>query len=44
MDKIRVLKRKHKQLSDDALDAIAALTLIGVTVLSLIFWLSDMPY
>lgn len=35
----------HEQkLNNDALDTIAALMLIGVSVLGLIFWLSDMPY
>ncbi len=34
----------EEKLSNDALDAIAALMLIGVSVLGLIFWLSDMPY
>jgi hypothetical protein len=36
-------KTSHKKTSNDALDAIAALTLVSVLVLSLIFWFSDMP-
>jgi hypothetical protein len=39
------LKHKNpKHLSDDALDAIAALTLIVVIVMAVVFWLSDLPY
>lgn len=35
---------KITHLSDDTLDALAALTLIAVSVMAVVFWLSDMPY
>jgi len=45
MQKVKIFKKiSSTKMSNDALDAIAALTLIGVSVLGLIFWLSDMPY
>lgn len=34
---------KQKQISDDAFDAIAAVILIGVVVLGVVFWLYGMP-
>ena len=37
-------RKDAKKLSNDALDVVAAITLISVGVLGLIFWLSDMPY
>lgn len=45
MNKVKLFQKISSQkMSNDALDAIAALTLIGVSVLGLIYWLSDMPY
>ena len=44
MDSLKNKQSMSKKNSDDVLDAIAALILIAVVVVGLVFWLSDMPY
>jgi hypothetical protein len=44
MESIKEKKVHPRNFSNDALDAIAACVLIIVTVMAIVFWLSDMPY
>jgi hypothetical protein len=44
MDSVKDKQSVSRKHSDDVLDAIAALILIAVLVMGLVFWLSDMPY
>jgi hypothetical protein len=44
MDSLKEKQSISRKNSDDILDAIAALILIAVVVIGLVFWLSDMPY
>lgn len=37
------VETEHDGLSDDAVDGIAAITLIAVTVSAIVFWLSALP-
>lgn len=36
-------EKKDKRLTDDAFDAIAAVVIIAVAVIGVVFWLQGMP-